>query len=107
MPTPAEIDAAGPWAVLVFVLISGIVGLFVAFAKEAIVSGPAYRRLLADWQVLKDQGDRNAKALEAAAAAAAAAAKAAESRDRAAKLMADAMKVMADRDRAGDGTGGK
>ena len=105
MPSPEEINAAGPWAVLVFVLLSGIVGVFAAFSKEVIVSGAAYRRLLADWQVLKDQSDRNAKALEGAAEAAKAAAKAAESRDRAAKVMADAMKAMVDRDRAGDGTG--
>lgn len=67
MPTPAEINAAGPWAVLVFVLIGGIVALFGAFVKQLIVPGWIYRSLRDDWQKLKDQGDRNAKAIEAMA----------------------------------------
>ena len=67
MPTPAEIGEAGPWAVLAFCLIAGIAGLFWAFVKKLIVPGWLYDRLLEDWKTLKDQGDRNAKTLEAMA----------------------------------------
>ena len=107
MPSPEEINAAGPWAVLVFFLAAGIVGLFAAFAKEIIVPGGTHRRLRADFDEVKTQGDRNAKALETAAEAAKAAAKAAESRDKAYRATVETLKAMvADRERDRTGTNG-
>ena len=50
---------------LVFLLASGIVALFGAFAKEVIVPGASYRRVLSELEIWQQQGDRNAKALEA------------------------------------------
>ena len=46
MPTPAEIANAGPWAVLVFCLITGFVGLFTAIIKQLLVPGWLYRAVI-------------------------------------------------------------
>lgn len=43
LPTPEQIQQAGPWAVLAFVLILGIVVVATAFLKDVVVSGKRYR----------------------------------------------------------------
>lgn len=39
-------------------------GLAVGFLRGWIVPGWLYQQLRADWAILRDQGDRNSKALE-------------------------------------------
>lgn len=65
MPSLEQIHAAGPWPVLVFVLILGIVGVWMAFTRKVVVPGWIYDKLEKDYQILRDQTDRNSKALEA------------------------------------------
>ena len=50
---------------LVFVLILGIVGVWMAFTRKVVVPGWIYDKLEKDYQILRDQTDRNSKALEA------------------------------------------
>ena len=63
MPSLEQIHAAGPWPVLVFVLILGIVGVWMAFTRKVVVPGWIYDKLERDYQILRDQTDRNSKAL--------------------------------------------
>jgi hypothetical protein len=65
MPSLSDIATAGPWAVCVFFLAAGIVGLFLSVVSGRLVPGWIYRKLDADWEQLKDQGDRSSKTMEA------------------------------------------
>lgn len=42
--TPEQIAQAGPWAVVVAILLAGIGGLWWAFVREVIVTGARLRR---------------------------------------------------------------
>lgn len=53
----------GGFALFLLVVIVAAVGLF----RKWWVPGWVYQGLLDDWKVMRDQGDRNAKALEAMA----------------------------------------
>ena len=48
MPTLDAIASAGPWAVLVFCLIAGFVGLFGAVIKGVVVPGWLFRERTAE-----------------------------------------------------------
>jgi hypothetical protein len=64
MPTPAEFAQAGPWAVVVFLLAGGIVGLWTAVVKEWIVPGSRLHREEQKSRRLEVQVRRNTKSLE-------------------------------------------
>lgn len=65
--TPEQIAAAGPWAVLVAILLAGIVALFGLIVKKLLVPGWIYDRAEAERQKSDIQAERNSEALEATA----------------------------------------
>ena len=65
VPSVEQIAAAGPWPVLVFVLLIGIIALAGAIVKRIFVPGWLYDQLREDNAILRDQGERNAKAIKA------------------------------------------
>lgn len=64
MPSPQDLAQAGPWAVVVFLLASGIGALWTAFIKEWIVPGSRLRREEQKNRRLEAQVLRNTKAME-------------------------------------------
>lgn len=65
--TPEQIAAAGPWAVLVAILLAGIVTLFGLIVKRVLVPGWMYDRSERERQKSDTQAERNSEALEAMA----------------------------------------
>lgn len=61
--TPEQIAAAGPWAVLVAILVAGIVALCGLIVKRLLVPGWMYDRSEARAEKSDTQAERNADSL--------------------------------------------
>lgn len=69
MPSPGDLAAAGPWAVAVFFVASGIVGLWTGFQRGWIVTGREMKREEQRTRRLEVQVLRNTRAFETLAKA--------------------------------------
>ncbi len=61
--TPEQIAAAGPWAVLVAILLAGIVALFTLVVRRIVVPGWMFDRSEAERKISDAQAERNADSL--------------------------------------------